>query len=56
VPNPLPHGAKNLIRNGSTMGLRQLLHNSNATRSFRCYAYAELLRRKHNSRNKRHGR
>jgi hypothetical protein len=56
MPNPLPHGAKNLIRNGSTLALRQLLHNNQIPRSYKCFVYAELLRRKHNSRNKRHGR
>jgi hypothetical protein len=39
----------------TTMGLRQLLHNSLTPRSYRCHAYAELLRRRHASRSKRHG-
>jgi len=40
------------LSGSSTPALRQLLHNHKTSRFYKCYAYAELLRRKQNSKNK----
>ena len=46
---------KTILENSSTMALRQLLHNPQTARAYKCHTYAILLQRKHASRKKRHG-
>lgn len=55
MPLELDKLSKKLIREHSTMFLRQLLHSKTTPKAYRKYVYAVLLERREKSRSKRHG-